>query len=135
MPLPKMPHLDDFEGVFRALPQNGNADADMVLKLGVVDTDLTSLFSVELGAPGTLGGGKLDVGSLEHTFGSLTLGTDVMAAGTYDELSDFTASQQAYLIGWDEGNTSITVIPEPATLGLVAAFGAGALFVRRRFMI
>ncbi|VGO22943.1 PEP-CTERM sorting domain-containing protein [Pontiella sulfatireligans] len=27
------------------------------------------------------------------------------------------------------------VIPEPATLGLVAAFGAGILFIRRRFMI
>lgn len=29
----------------------------------------------------------------------------------------------------------LDVIPEPATLGLVAAFGAGIMFVRRRFMI
>lgn len=28
-----------------------------------------------------------------------------------------------------------TVIPEPGTLGLVAAFGGGVLFIRRRFMI
>ncbi|WP_372845392.1 PEP-CTERM sorting domain-containing protein [Pontiella sp.] len=31
--------------------------------------------------------------------------------------------------------TDVGVIPEPATLGLVGAFGAGILFVRRRFMI
>jgi hypothetical protein len=30
---------------------------------------------------------------------------------------------------------TIDVIPEPATLGLVGAFGAGILFIRRRFMI
>ena len=34
------------------------------------------------------------------------------------------------------GNTEVwTVIPEPATLGMVVAMGAGALFIRRRFMI
>ncbi|VGO18693.1 PEP-CTERM sorting domain-containing protein [Pontiella sulfatireligans] len=32
-------------------------------------------------------------------------------------------------------NVQIEVIPEPATLGLVAFIGAGLLFVRRRFMI
>lgn len=31
--------------------------------------------------------------------------------------------------------TTFTVIPEPATLGLVAAFGGAILFIRRRFMI
>lgn len=30
---------------------------------------------------------------------------------------------------------TLTVIPEPATLGIVAAFGAGILFIRRLFMI
>ncbi len=30
---------------------------------------------------------------------------------------------------------SITTIPEPATLGLVASFGVGVLFIRKRFMI
>lgn len=32
-------------------------------------------------------------------------------------------------------NWQVTAIPEPGTLGLVGAFGAMALFVRRRFMI
>ncbi|MDF7825986.1 PEP-CTERM sorting domain-containing protein [Pontiellaceae bacterium B12227] len=30
---------------------------------------------------------------------------------------------------------SLTAIPEPATLGLVAAFGGAVLFIRRRFML
>jgi hypothetical protein len=33
------------------------------------------------------------------------------------------------------GSTLSDVIPEPATLGLVAAFGGAVLFIRRRFMI
>ena len=32
-------------------------------------------------------------------------------------------------------NLTFEVIPEPATLGLVAMVGAGLLYVRRRFMI
>lgn len=32
-------------------------------------------------------------------------------------------------------SVSITAIPEPATLGLVAAFGGGIMFIRRRLMI
>jgi hypothetical protein len=32
-------------------------------------------------------------------------------------------------------SVTLTQIPEPATLGLIAAFGGGILFVRRRFMI
>jgi len=32
-------------------------------------------------------------------------------------------------------NISVSVIPEPATLGLVAAFGGGIIFIRRRIMM
>jgi hypothetical protein len=32
-------------------------------------------------------------------------------------------------------NVALNVIPEPATLGMVSAMGAGLLFIRRRFMI
>lgn len=37
--------------------------------------------------------------------------------------------------GWRFDTLTVDVIPEPATLGLVTAFGAGILFVRRRFMM
>lgn len=32
-------------------------------------------------------------------------------------------------------NVNLSVIPEPATLGMVAVFGGGILFIRRRFMM
>ena len=35
----------------------------------------------------------------------------------------------------DNITVDVTAIPEPATLGLVAAFGAGVLFIRKRFMV
>ncbi len=38
-------------------------------------------------------------------------------------------------MGAEFDNLSISTIPEPATLGLVAAAGAGILLIRRRFMI
>jgi hypothetical protein len=36
---------------------------------------------------------------------------------------------------YDGSSTTFTVIPEPATLGLVAAVGGAVLFIRRRFMM
>jgi hypothetical protein len=40
-------------------------------------------------------------------------------------------------LNWQVDNIGITgtVIPEPATLGLITAFGGAVLFIRRRFMI
>ncbi len=35
----------------------------------------------------------------------------------------------------DDSYTSFTVIPEPATLSLVALLGGGMLWIRKRFMI
>jgi len=46
---------------------------------------------------------------------------------------DYNSAQQTKI--GDGSGLSITTIPEPATLGLVALFGAGAIFIRRRFMI
>ncbi|WP_168433489.1 PEP-CTERM sorting domain-containing protein [Pontiella sulfatireligans] len=60
--------------------------------------------------------------------------------------SDFEATQLGTLVfntdaAWIAGSTvsinemGLDVIPEPATLGLIVAFGGGILFIRRRFMI
>ncbi|VGO11739.1 hypothetical protein PDESU_00285 [Pontiella desulfatans] len=54
------------------------------------------------------------------------------------ELSGDTASGWSFNVDNSGANGLLTatyVIPEPATLGMVAAFGAGMLFIRRRFMI
>lgn len=42
-------------------------------------------------------------------------------------------ASSGYFSNFDE--VSINVVPEPATFGLIGAFGAGMLFIRRRFMI
>lgn len=42
-------------------------------------------------------------------------------------------NDDAHAVAWD--NVSLTVIPEPATIGLVALFGGSVLFIRRRFTI
>ncbi|WP_372807623.1 hypothetical protein [Pontiella sp.] len=64
-------------------------------------------------------------------------GADLIAAGASadDELRvNFYSKNNSNSISWLD-NVSVTVIPEPATLGLVAAFGGSVLFIRRRFMI
>lgn len=53
---------------------------------------------------------------------------DVGAVQFYDGALDDAALGTAL-------NALPTVIPEPATLGLVAVFGGGVLFIRRRFMM
>lgn len=67
------------------------------------------------------------------TFSHDVTGADLIAAGATagDSLRLNLYSKD---INWLD-NISVTVIPEPATLGLVAVFGGGVLFIRRRFMI
>ncbi|VGO16269.1 hypothetical protein PDESU_04860 [Pontiella desulfatans] len=55
-----------------------------------------------------------------------------------DTLSLSTNSKLGFdeiMIGTTIGDVGITVIPEPVTLGMVAVFGGGILFIRRRFMM
>ncbi|MDF7823643.1 hypothetical protein P4B35_06420 [Pontiellaceae bacterium B12227] len=92
--------------------------------------------------------------SLDSTFGVDDL-IDIdssVADGTYtlidgDVSASFAAGfeniglENAFDLGdgksayFEEGSLQVTVIPEPATLGLVAAFGGAVMFIRRRFMI
>jgi hypothetical protein len=48
------------------------------------------------------------------------------------DLGGYTSAGGIFL---DNISVDITTIPEPATLGLVGAFGGAVLFIRRRFMI
>ena len=111
--------LSLFRGTFLIEPANADEDTDAIFKLDVIDTDPASHFSVVLGLAGSRGRGQLDVGDLNHVFGSLTIGTDILTAGLYDSLSDFTVEQQEYLLNWNEGVTSITIIPELSSIPLL----------------
>ncbi len=87
--------------------------------------------SATTGSFGVNVGTRSVLDATDMTLFSLVLGGETIAADNY-AYGDFTAAQQAFLL---DGGGTITVIPEPATLGLIAAFGGAMLFVRRRFMI
>ncbi|MDF7797966.1 PEP-CTERM sorting domain-containing protein [Pontiellaceae bacterium B1224] len=89
-----------------------------------------------------------DVGDLVGTAATPAAGIGGATTISYSgaSLADSVTTDSVRLYTW--GNSSIngnihiydavaeyTVVPEPATLGLVAAFGGGILFVRRRFMV
>ncbi len=108
-----------------------NADFSMIIESGGrlegLGFDTTRFYSntisLEDGAEILFGTGKGDLLTKVQTesyFGSTFLGLD-----------------GATLTATDNGNGTITIaaIPEPATLGLIAATVAGLLFIRRRFMI
>ena len=94
----------------------------------------------------------IDVGSFYIDFasdntGSMTIGSVTGDTSALSKLSwmidngrvsiDGVASSDLadYNLELDGLSTTLSVIPEPATLGLVAAFGAGMFWIRRRFMI
>ena len=95
-----------------------------------IEAATTGSFGVNVGTNSVL---DIRDGSATYTFSSLVLGGETIANGTYN-YSEFTATQKTYL---QQGPTpgQIVVIPEPATLGLIATFGGAVLFIRRRFMI
>ncbi len=82
--------------------------------------------------------GENDAGVSVATTG---LETELAYTGTvgysYDTLADAVSANVSAQGGgaFDLASYSITAIPEPATLGLVAAFGGAVLFIRRRFMM
>ncbi|MDF7808989.1 PEP-CTERM sorting domain-containing protein [Pontiellaceae bacterium B12219] len=58
------------------------------------------------------------------------------AAVQADEFGNFVDTNGGGLQFTDNGGTfTVTAVPEPATLGLIVAFGGGILFVRRSFQI
>ena len=54
---------------------------------------------------------------------------------TDGKISALGAGDSIQAVGIAGGFTEYTVIPEPATLGMVAMLGGGILFIRRKFMI
>ena len=61
--------------------------------------------------------------------------TDNTLTFTYTHGREIGLAFGSYNTNMGIDNVSITVIPEPATLGMIAAFGMGILFIRRRLML
>jgi hypothetical protein len=121
-----------------------SGDMAVTMGSGTHNFDLLSLSGVntadKLAGASTVLGGDLVV--------DLLAGSDVLENGDSFDLFDGTLSGSFNSVtltslggglSWDtsalETTGTITVIPEPATLGLVAAMGGSILFIRRRFMI
>ncbi len=118
---------------------------------GTINGDLTVAAGGELAFSTT---DTLDVAgtvTVDSTFGvddliglssSTENGTYTLIAtdSTFDHIENF-GVENAYDLGdgksayFQNGSLQVVVIPEPATLGLVVAFGSGILIVRRRFMM
>ncbi|MDF7822765.1 PEP-CTERM sorting domain-containing protein [Pontiellaceae bacterium B12227] len=77
---------------------------------------------------------------LSWTWGTAAPATATVSGFTFDSLDNFLIRVNSLQTGSPDSQLAITnftseVIPEPATLGLVAMVGGGLLFIRRRFMI
>ncbi|MDF7806431.1 hypothetical protein P4E94_03205 [Pontiellaceae bacterium B12219] len=78
-----------------------------------------------------IGGGVSD-GTLTITGADTTYYQGLYSAG---DLTFQGANTETFGDVFEVTGSTLSVIPEPATLGLVAAFGGAVLFIRRRFMM
>ncbi|VGO16997.1 Adhesin BmaC autotransporter [Pontiella desulfatans] len=126
-----------------AIGGNGSLDGDLTLHAGagfVFDGDdiglsvagtvtLDSTFGIDdlLGISSATADGTYTL--IDETATVFTSGFENIGSGNAYDLGD---GKSAY---FQDGSLQVVVIPEPATLSLIAAFGVAVLFVRRRFKI
>lgn len=105
---------------------NTSSAVDSLHRL-IIQAATNGSFAVNIGTRSLL---HLSVTPETLTFASLVLGEDTIAPGTY-AFGDFTATQQGFLFA-GANPASITVIPEPAAIGLIFVCGLAAIVIRRR---
>ncbi len=95
------------------------------------DTEFTFNFSNEILSDSTVYILSFNDGTSDHVAfrSALNSGGDSLADGAV-----FSAGAQPFGGAYD-ASIRVTTIPEPATLGMVAAFGGAILFIRRKIMI
>jgi len=131
--------LEGFDGA-GGIGDDVNNDVDWYHLAGSYDaaTGALSLYVDGTKSTATLaGGGALRSGTgfnVGDRQAGGTYGSIPGMLGLYDDLQLYDqvlTDEQVNFLGANPGS----VIPEPATMGLVGIFGAGLLFVRRKFMV
>ncbi|VGO18317.1 PEP-CTERM sorting domain-containing protein [Pontiella sulfatireligans] len=107
--------------------------------LGSGTLSLNNEFLLDLGAAGTTVGESwllVAVDTLDEDY-ALRFKLTSSANGAFTEASSgvWSINENGVDYEFAESTGTLTVIPEPATLGLVVAAGASVLFIRRRFML
>lgn len=102
---------------------------DLTLELTAPDTFDWGVVVTDLGTNGL---GNTVAASYSDTFVFAGFAAALAGDGVFAGMrsANLTAGVLSGLDQW-----TVTSIPEPATVGLVAAFGGGILFIRRRFML
>ena len=103
--------------------------AMLVLTNGVSNDYIDDLATLALDGSASL---SLDFTGVADTVGGISLdgGTTWLTAGTYSAVALSGLGTGTYT-----GTGLLTVIPEPATLGLVVVLGGGLMWIRRVFMV
>lgn len=126
---------------YRAISSQLTVDYAAIVENGTLSTG-NQAFSLDSWATyGSYGGNPFesgsgialsDIASIDYQWVMRTIHENEFSAGHADYTDTGTFFFQA-----DNAklNYEVTTVPEPATLGMVTAVGAGMFFVRRRFMI
>ena len=108
---------------------------DLGITLGTEVGLHTGPYNDGVGAPGAADWADWDLDlSSSYTAAQLTLDQGENATFRLTITSDLGKTGASFVDNLAIGGTA-TVIPEPATLGLVASFGAAVMFIRRRLML
>lgn len=117
------------------LNNNAGANGDFVFEMGTSGVSMID----GTGSWMHLGSSTIEVDGSAYTGGTGTFTlfrSSNLASMSTDiaNVSGFTGGLSG-TIAQDGNDVVLTVIPEPATLGLITAFGGGLLFIRRMFQI
>lgn len=117
-----------------------NANLNFVIGASGVNNDVSGTgtmvydgdFFFNLTGAGTTIGDSWDVAGVS----AQSFGGTFTVAGFADQLDGtWYLDNGSAEYSFDTANGTLSVIPEPATMGLIVAMGGGMLFIRRRFMI
>lgn len=96
--------------------------SNISIRMGTTGNRAQYTLGVQAVASGSVG----QVYNFEHT---------IQASDSYEDWANLCLVFTGVGVQSSVDDVSLTVIPEPATLGLVAAFGGGVVFIRRIFQI